>query len=259
MPILARETKLPIAELQHNQPIQTGMFYIVPPAMDAFYASGRFHLEKATGIGPKPSVDRLFASLAENHGRHSLGIILSGTGTDGTHGIRAIKAEGGITIAQLESTARFDSMPHSAIGTGHVDLALPPEDIAQQIHDMLAQPDISFLFASKPEPSEDEIQEILRMLLDQTGTDFRDYKRNTLLRRIERRMTVHKCKQLSEYAAYLKQKPEELYELHNDILISVTSFFRDTDAYQALRRVIEDVVPEGGHEIRVWVSGLCHG
>ncbi|UOG90900.1 MAG: ATP-binding protein [Candidatus Thiothrix sulfatifontis] len=259
VPILARETKLPIAELQHNQSIQTGMFYIIPPGMDAFYASGRFHLEKATGIGPKPSVDRLFASLAENHGRHSVGIILSGTGTDGTHGIRAIKAEGGITIAQLESTARFDSMPHSAIGTGHVDLALPPEDIAQQIHDMLAQPDISFLFTSKPEPSEDEIQEILRMLLDQTGTDFRDYKRNTLLRRIERRMTVHKCKQLSEYAAYLKQKPEELYELHNDILISVTSFFRDTDAYQALRRVIEDVVPEGGHEIRVWVAGCATG
>ncbi|MGB3918239.1 MAG: chemotaxis protein CheB [Thiothrix litoralis] len=259
VPILARETQLPIAELQDKQALNAGTFYIIPPAMDAFYANGHFHLEKATGIGPKPSVDRLFASLAENHGRHTVGIILSGTGTDGTHGIRAIKAEGGITLAQLESTARFDSMPHSAIGTGHVDLALPPEDIAQQIHDMLAQPDISFLFASKPEPSEDEIQEILRMLLDQTGTDFRDYKRNTLLRRIERRMTVHNCKQLSEYAAFLKQKPEELYELHNDILISVTSFFRDTDAYQALRRVLEDIVPQGGHEIRVWVAGCATG
>ncbi|MEN9424307.1 MAG: hypothetical protein RL122_1690 [Pseudomonadota bacterium] len=259
VPILARETHLPIAELQDKQVLKTGTFYIIPPAMDAFYAAGRFHLEKATGIGPKPSVDRLFASLAENHGRNSVGIILSGTGTDGTHGIRAIKAEGGITIAQLESTARFDSMPHSAIGTGHVDLALPPEDIAQQIHDMLAQPDISFLFAHKLEPSESEIQEILKMLLDQTGTDFRDYKRNTLLRRIERRMTVHKCKQLSEYAAFLKQKPEELYELHNDILISVTSFFRDTDAYLALRRVLDDVVPQGGHEIRIWIAGCATG
>lgn len=259
VPILARETKLPIGELQHDQILKPGTFHIIPPAMDAFYANGRIRLEKAIGIGPKPSVDRLFASLAENHGRHSVGIILSGTGSDGSHGIRAIKAEGGITIAQLESTARFDSMPHSAIGTGHVDLALPPEDIAQQIHDMLAQPDIAFLFASKPEPSEDEIQEILRMLLDQTGTDFRDYKRNTLLRRIERRMTVHKCKQLSEYSALLKKKPEELYELHNDILISVTSFFRDTDAFQALRRVVEDIVPQGGHEIRVWVAGCATG
>lgn len=129
VPILARETHLPIAELQDKQVLKTGTFYIIPPAMDAFYAAGRFHLEKATGIGPKPSVDRLFASLAENHGRNSVGIILSGTGTDGTHGIRAIKAEGGITIAQLESTARFDSMPRSAIGTGHVDLALPPKTL----------------------------------------------------------------------------------------------------------------------------------
>lgn len=259
VPILARETKLPISELTHNQVLEPGTFYIIPPAMDAYYSKARIHLEKATGIGPKPSVDRLFASLAENHGRRSIGIILSGTGMDGAHGIRAIKAEGGITLAQLESTARFDSMPHAAISTGHVDLALPPEDIAQQIHDLLEDPDSSFLFATKPEPSEDDIQEILRMLLDQTGSDFRDYKRNTLLRRIERRMTVHKYKQLGQYCAFLKQKPEELYELHNDILISVTSFFRDPDAFQALRRVLEDVVPQGGSDIRVWVAGCATG
>ncbi|WP_050987986.1 chemotaxis protein CheB [Thiothrix nivea] len=259
VPILARDTNLPVKELEHDQQLEAGMFYIIPPAMDAFYAKGRIRLEKATGIGPKPSVDRLFASLAENHGRHAIGIVLSGTGFDGSHGIRAIKAEGGITIAQLESTARFESMPHAAISTGHVDLALPPEDIAKQIHDLLEEPDSSFLLARKAEPSEDDIQEILRLLLEQTGSDFRDYKRNTLLRRIERRMTVHKYKQLGEYCKFLKDKPEELYELHNDILISVTSFFRDPDAFQALRRVLEDVVPQSGNDIRVWVAGCATG
>lgn len=259
VPILARETHLPISEVQHNTELQPGMLYVIPPAMDAFYTKGRIYLEKATGIGPKPSVDRLFSSLAENHGRHTIGIILSGTGSDGAHGIRAIKAEGGITLAQLESTARFDSMPHAAISTGHVDLALPPEDIAQQIHDLLTEPDDSFLFASKPTPSEDDIQEILRLLLEQTGSDFRDYKRNTLLRRIERRMTVHKYKQLSEYCAFLREKPEELYELHNDILISVTSFFRDVDAFQALRRVLEDIVKPDASDIRVWIAGCATG
>ncbi len=260
-PILSREvTSLSILELEHDQQLEGGHFYIVPPGMDACYANGRIHLEKATGIGPKPSVDRLFASLAENHGRHAIGIILSGTGMDGAHGIRSIKAEGGITMAQLESTARFNSMPHAAINTGHVDLILPPEEIAQQIHDLLAQPEGPFLFVNSPEPSEDEIQDILRMLLDQTGSDFRDYKRNTLLRRIERRMTLHKHKKLEEYCAYLRQKPEELYELHNDILISVTSFFRDPETFIALRQAMDDVLPSGSNkDIRIWVAGCATG
>lgn len=262
VPILSRETQLQVNELQHDQALQAGQLYIIPPGMDAFYTRQRIHLEKATGIGPKPSVDRLLASLAENHGERSIGIILSGTGMDGAHGIRAIKAEGGITIAQLESTARFDSMPHAAINTGHVDLVLPPEEIAQQIHDLLNQPGSSFPFSQKTEPSEDEIQEILRMLLDQTGTDFRDYKRNTLLRRIERRMTLHKCKRLDEYCSFLRDKPEELYELHNDILISVTAFFRDTDAYQVLHRMMEDIISQKGKiegEIRIWIAGCATG
>ena len=260
VPILSRETQLPIKELQHKQILEAGNLYIIPPAMDAYYSKDRMHLEKATGIGPKPSVDRLLTSLAENHGARCIGIILSGTGMDGSHGIRAIKAEGGITIAQLESTARFDSMPHAAIDTGHVDLVLSPEEIAQQIHDFLNQPDSFFPFAQKNEPSEDEIQEILRLLLDQTGSDFREYKRSTLLRRIERRLTIHKYKHLKDYCDFLKEKPEELYELHNDILISVTGFFRDIDAFQALRHNLEQIIPQTAHgDIRIWVAGCATG
>lgn len=262
VPILARETTMPVNELQQDHSLDGANLYIIPPGMDAYYAQGRIYLEKALGVGPKPSVDRLLTSLAENHGERSIGIILSGTGMDGSHGIRAIKAEGGITIAQLESTARFDSMPHAAINTGHVDLILPPEDIAQQIQDLLDQPDTFLPIAQRQEPSEDEIQEILRMILSQTGSDFREYKRTTLVRRIERRMLVHKYKSLAEYSEFLKSKPEELYELHNDILISVTSFFRDADAFQALHLTIEHVLPNtttSNAEVRIWVAGCATG
>lgn len=259
-PILSRETlELAIHEIEHEQIVEGSHFYIVPPGMDAYYANGQLHLEKATGIGSTSSIDRLFVSLAENHGRHSIGILLSGTGMDGVHGIRAIKAEGGITMAQLESTARFDSMPHATINTGHVDLVLPPEEIALQIKELVEQPDSPFRLTSRPEPSEDEIQEILWLLLDKTGSDFREYKRNTLIRRIERRMALHKRKTLEEYRDFLRQRPEKLYELHNDILISVTSFFRDPNSFHALHQVLEEVVSNKDKHIRIWVAGCATG
>ncbi|MBU0656637.1 MAG: PAS domain S-box protein [Gammaproteobacteria bacterium] len=259
--ILVRETEMPVEEVTHGQKLHGGRFYIVPPAMDVMYAKGRLHLEKATGIGPKPSIDRFFFSLSENYGQNCIGIILSGTGTDGAHGIRAIKAEGGITIAQQESTAKFSNMPHAAISTGQVDLILPPDIIAKKIQDFIDQPgDMLQLVRQAIDSDEDEIGEILLLLLRQTGSDFRDYKRSTLLRRIERRMIVHKCNELHEYIALLQQKPEELYELHNDILISVTSFFRDPDAFQELRNCLASLFGhKDSHEVRIWVAGCATG
>jgi two-component system CheB/CheR fusion protein len=259
--ILARETDMPVEEVVHGEDLQGGKFYIVPPAMDAMYAKGRIHLEKAVGIGPKPSIDRFFFSMSENHGPRSVGIILSGTGTDGAHGIRAIKAEGGITIAQQESTAKFSNMPHAAISTGQVDLILPPDAIARKIQDFIDQPgDMLQLAQQGMMDGEDEIGEILLMLLRQTNSDFRDYKRATLLRRVERRMTVHKCKELHEYVELLQQRPEELYELHNDILISVTSFFRDSDAFQGLRNCLPSLFQhKEASDLRIWVAGCATG
>ncbi len=258
--ILAREANLEIIELQDGQRLEGGNFYIIPPGMDGHYAKQRMFLQKATGIGPKPSVDRLLNSLAEGHGERSVGIILSGTGTDGSHGIRAIKAAGGITIAQQEASARFNGMPHAAIRTGHVDLILPPEELSQQLKELLEYPDHVLLFTNRSAPSENEISAILALLLEQTGGDFRDYKRNTLLRRIERRMTIHKLKELSEYYALLRKQPEELYELHNDILISVTAFFRDADAFLALHQVLDNLLPGNtGNEIRIWSAGCATG
>jgi two-component system CheB/CheR fusion protein len=260
VPILARESSLNITELKDGQQLEGGCFYITPPGMDAYYAKQRIYLQKAAGVGPKPSVDRLLVSLAEHHGARSIGIILSGTGTDGSHGIRAIKAAGGITMAQEEASARFNGMPHAAIRTGNIDLILPPEELAQQLGEFLDQPEPALLFAYQTPPSEDEIQEILSLLQQQTGSDFRDYKRNTLLRRIERQMTVHKCKDIGEYRTLLHKKPEELYELHKDILISVTAFFRDADAFLALHNSIGDVLSNlSGKDIRIWSAGCATG
>lgn len=260
--ILDRGTDLPVREVKDGQTLDSSTFYIVPPAVDAAYHEDRIFLSAATGIGPKPSIDRFFCSLAEHHGNRSIGIILSGTGSDGAHGIRAIKAEGGITIAQDENTAKFNNMPYVAISTGHIDLVLSPREIPLKIKELIEQPG-DYLLRPEPESSsEDEVERILLLLLAQTGSDFRDYKRTTLLRRIERRMTVHKCATLTDYLAYLNETPEELYELHNDILISVTSFFRDPDIFEVLRKQLNTIIldtSERQSELRIWVAGCATG
>jgi len=259
--ILSRDSTVPVTEAKNGEHLAGGHLYVVPPGMDAWYANGRVHLEKALGIGPKPSIDRFFFSLSENHGSHSIGIILSGTGTDGAHGIRAIKAEGGITIAQQQATAKFDSMPLAAISTGQVDLELAPLDIAHQITDFIDQPGETLDLKLEPvTDNHTDLGEILALVLAQTGSDFSDYKQKTLLRRIERRMTVHKLKSLEEYTHYLNEKPEELYELHNDILISVTSFFRDQAAFQVLSNHVSHLIPnDTTKELRIWVAGCATG
>lgn len=260
--ILARETDLPVEEITDGQVLNSSTLYIVPPAVDAIYREGRIFLTAATGVGPKPSIDRFFHSLSENHGERTIGIILSGTGSDGVHGVRAIKAEGGITIAQDESTAKFNNMPYAAISTGHIDLVLSPQEIPLKIKELIEQPG-DYLLRPEPETSsEDDIERILLLLMAQTGSDFRDYKRTTLLRRFERRMTVHKCATVKDYLAYLDETPEELYELHNDILISVTSFFRDPDTFDALRKQLNAIIlkdTDQQNELRIWVAGCTTG
>ncbi|MEZ5476788.1 MAG: chemotaxis protein CheB [Thiolinea sp.] len=264
--ILANETELPVMEVRDGQELEAAIFYVIPPGVDAYYKDGHLHLEKATGIGPKPSIDRFFHSLSKNHGERSIGIILSGTGSDGAHGIRAIKAEGGIAIAQDETTAKFNNMPFAAISTGHVDLILAPGNIPQQIREFIEHPqDHRLRLQAADEQKSDEITTILQLLLRQTGSDFRDYKRTTLIRRIERRMTVHKFNRLQDYIHYLEERPEELYELHDDILISVTSFFRDRAAFDTLRRHLGNIIrqndpsPKEVSDLRIWVAGCATG
>jgi two-component system CheB/CheR fusion protein len=211
-------------------------------------------------VGPRPSIDYFLTSLSEEKKDKAVGIILSGTGSDGTHGILAIKANGGLTIAQKEDTARYDGMPRSAIGTGHVDLILPPEKIGQELLAVLKYPRLVPLPLTL-EKAPIGLSRILRLLSARSGTELSDYKLSTVNRRIGRRMALHNIASVEDYSRFIEKTPEELDLLFKDILISVTSFFRDKEAFKALDRILEKALAEKaeGEVFRTWVVGCSTG
>lgn len=257
--ILARENEIPIKEIDDKETLEGGVLYIIPPGKDAYLKQQAIHLQSATGIGPKPSIDRIFISMSEEYGEQAVGIVLSGTGTDGAHGIRAIKAEGGITITQDERSAKFPSMPMAAVETGNVDLILPPESIGSRLPSLIQHPRHLPELLNNQLEDNDYLGKILLLLFNQTGSDFREYKQTTIYRRIERRMAIHKIFSLAAYLELLNDQPEELNHLHQDVLISVTDFFRDSDAFLALGENFSQVINEERKEIRVWVCGCATG
>src|SRR6185503_6929856 len=211
-------------------------------------------------------IDAFLQSLAEAQGSQSIGVILSGMGSDGTLGLEAIKAEGGITLAQDPRSAKNEDMPRGAIAAGCVDFVLSPEDIARELARLGHHP---YVAAGDPQaprsaegPSSDGLARILVALLRATGADFSGYKTTTLERRIARRMAVRRIQTLEEYAQHLEGDREETDALYQDCLISVTSFFRDREAFHALG---EHVLPTffkdrpADAPIRVWVPGCASG
>ena len=257
--ILERDTDIPVIELKSKQILKPSNLYIIPPGNDAYLKNNKIYLEEATGVGPKPSVDRFFLSLADQKGEKAVGIILSGTGSDGAHGMVGIKAEGGITIAQTIDSAKFASMPDAAINTGHVDLILEPEKIGPQLSELILYPRIVPTNIIEID-EKDYLSRIFRLLLDQTGGDFRNYKPATINRRIERRMAVHRVHQIEDYLTLLESLPKELDDLHQDILVSVTAFFRDTEAFKALDENIKQIVDNAKDDnIRIWIAGCATG
>jgi two-component system CheB/CheR fusion protein len=206
-------------------------------------------------------VDQFFRSLAEDLGHDAIGVVLSGTATDGTAGLEAIKAEGGITFAQ-DATAQHDGMPHSAIASGCVDLVLPPEGIAQEIV-RISKHQYSALVARARKPEDaPAFAQVVQLLHHGTGVDFSHYKFNTLFRRVTRRMVFLKLDTLPDYVKYLREVPAEIDALYQDILISVTSFFRDKDSFEILKskvftRLLQD---RSRHEpVRIWTLGCSTG
>lgn len=259
--LLGRTTELEVMEAEDKQSIQPNKVYIIPPGKDVTVSQGELYLsEPSMAVGPKPSIDFFMTSLAEDKGDKAVGIILSGTGSDGAHGMRAIKAEGGITIVQQQSTARYDGMPRAAIETGLIDLILPPERIIPELLDLLKYPPVVPEVPAEVAPP-DSLQTVFQILLDKTDCDFSDYKLSTIQRRIERRMAVHKLAELDEYIRYLKRSPDEVKLLFKDILISVTSFFRDSEAFEALAKTIRKMIKNKkmGDSIRIWVPGCATG
>ncbi|HCY87141.1 MAG TPA: hypothetical protein DHV36_18555 [Desulfobacteraceae bacterium] len=258
--LLTKHTRLKIEIIKDGTRVRPDTLYITPPSKDVKLAGGRLELSQAASIGPKPSIDLFFTSLAEEKGHNAVGIILSGTGTDGAHGIRAIKSNDGITIVQSLDTAKFDGMPRAAMETDCVDLVLPPEKIGHELESALKYPS---LIAQEPEHDRhlDEIRMILSLLNKRLKVDFSDYKSSTIYRRISRRMVLHKLSTLYDYLKFVKANPDELDKLYKDLLISVTSFFRDTKAFEALTVALRKKLKEKhpGDSIRIWVPACATG
>ncbi len=256
--LLSRITNIPVIEVQNGMVIKAKTIYMTPENTDIFISSGKIYLKSIQNTyGPKPSVNYFFNSLAQSYGSKSIGIILSGTGSDGAFGIRSIKAAGGITIAQSPLSAKYDGMPVSAINTGKVDIVAPIEKIANEIARI-----VDNLGKNVADSINNSIfSQIYRIIFEEKGVDFSQYKKNTLVRRIERRLSAVKIDNLNDYVDYLKSNIEEVTNLYNDILIGVTEFFRDGEVFEELKEQIRLIVDkkEQGEEIRFWSIGCSTG
>ncbi len=256
--LLSRITNIPVIEVQNGMVIKAKTIYMTPENSDIFVSNGRIYLKSIEQTyGPKPSVNYFFNSLAQTYGSKSIGIILSGTGSDGAFGIRAIKASGGITIAQSPQSAKYDGMPISAINTGKVDIVSPIENISNEISRIVDNLGKNVADSI----NSNIISQIYRIIFEEKGVDFSQYKKNTLTRRIERRLAALRIETLNDYVDYLKVNIDEVTNLYNDILIGVTEFFRDPEVFDEIKEQIQILLEkkEQGEEIRFWSIGCSTG
>ncbi|MFZ1398177.1 MAG: chemotaxis protein CheB [Candidatus Promineifilaceae bacterium] len=263
--LIQEYTSMPVFEVEDGLRVQPNTVYIIPPNRDLALFDGKLHLldpiKEAGGWLP---INFFFRSLAQDQRERAIGIVLSGTGSDGTLGIRAIKGEGGLVIAQTPESTEYDGMPRSAIATKLVDFVLPPAQMPAQL---LAY--TSRIFGRQrlpkvaaPATVEDSLNKVFILLRAANGNDFSQYKRSTIIRRIERRMALQHIDQIDEYVRFLQQSPKEIQALFQDVLIGVTSFFRDHDAFaalesQAIPRIFANKA--SGDPIRIWVPGCSTG
>jgi two-component system, chemotaxis family, CheB/CheR fusion protein len=258
--LIGHATRIPVKEAENGVIPDAGVVYVTPPNKDVFLEHGRIVLRAPhVQVGPKPSIDLFFESLADDAGGRAIGIILSGTGSDGAHGIRAIKAAGGITMAQSIASSKYDGMPKAATHTGAVDMELAPEEIAAELA-RIARLEPPTRYHSEL-PPKDPYQDIMAVLDRELGASFLHYKQSTILRRMERRILATRSESLKDYAAYLSQNPDEAKRLFQDMLISVTSFFRDPDSFKALNQhIVERLKAKPDHStFRCWVVGCATG
>src|ERR1700730_14314196 len=259
--ILTRETSLTVKEATDEEILRPNQIYVIPPNREMTMKEGTLRLwARSEARGRHMPIDRFFSSMAEERGSEAIGIVLSGTASDGTRGLNAIKEKGGITIAQDERSARYSSMPNSAISSGNVDLVLTPRAIADELARISGHPYVNK--QAEPKPSRDGRNKILTLLLSATGGDFTHYRQTTLLRRIQRRMILNRSEDFDAYVDLLQKSPSELEALHQDVLIHVTSFFREPEVFDDLR---ENVFPgltkdrNRTDPIRIWLPGSSTG
>jgi two-component system, chemotaxis family, CheB/CheR fusion protein len=263
--LLQKCTTMPILEVVDNMRVKPDTVYLALAGTNLAIFNGTLHLleiEPHTGV--HLPIDYFFRSLAEDQKHQAIGIVLSGTGSDGTLGLKAIKGESGMTMAQEPKSAKYSGMPHSAILTGSIDYVLPPIEMPAQLLAYVRGP---YLTPVSPLPGQDAdtgdiLQKIFVLLRDRTGNDFSLYKSNTIRRRLERRMNVHQIEDPKHYIRYLLRNPHEVDLLFQEALIGVTSFFRDPLAFEALVKIGLPALLDSkreGDQVRVWVPGCSTG
>lgn len=266
--ILSRATSIPVLEAQNGMRVQPDHVYVIPANCDMTIQGAVLRLTR----GREPhtvntNIDIFLRSLASDQGKNAIGVVLSGTATDGTLGLAAIKGEGGITFAQDPTSAKYDGMPASAISAGYVDFIMPPDRIAQELDRIRQHPYVS---GSLPEVDEDGqeqaetyMTQVFRLLRRATGVDFSEYKPPTIGRRIQRRMALNRVHKLSDYTAILHRDRNEVNALYQDLLINVTGFFRNPEAFEALKSEVYPSITKArtmpGSAIRIWVPGCSTG
>ena len=257
--LLARHTKMPIQIIESGITAEPNNIYLIPPRTNLSIYHGKLYLEEQNAHQKlNLPIDVFFRSLAIDQERKAIGIILSGTGSDGAIGVRAIKESGGIILVQDERSAKFDGMPQSAIATGIVDAILPAEKMADFLKDYIAHP--FNLGKDKELPTElDSLSKILMILRDSSGVDFSYYKESTIVRRIERRIQINRFATLEEYVPYLNESQKEKDTLYRELLIGVTSFFRDQEAFKHLKDKVLPKLNYRKENIRVWSAACSTG
>ncbi len=272
--LLQRVTSLSVGEAADRMRVEANHVYVIPPNAELSVAHGLLHVIPPTEPrGRRLPIDVLLSSLAREQGASAVGVILSGMGSDGTLGLQALKAVGGLTVVQEPSSAQFDSMPRSAIGAGYADIVALPADMPKRILDCLAldgqsnstigeaRPD-STPTDERSDPPADTIETIFGLLRQRTRHDFSLYKPSTLNRRIERRMAIHGLAEVAVYVGVLRQNPQEIDLLFKELLIGVTSFFRDVAVWQYMLDTALPALLErrgGETKFRAWVAGCSTG
>ncbi len=262
--LLQRTTLMKVFQVKDRMPVEANCVYVIPPNKDMSILHGVLHLFEPTAPrGLRLPIDFFLRSLADDLRELSIGVILSGMGSDGTLGLQAIKEKGGVVLVQEPASAKFDSMPRSAIESGMVDLIAPAEQLPDKIIDFLRH--ASTIVSKELALQEKELsslEKVLILLRSQTGQDFSLYKRNTVYRRIERRMSIHQIDRIASYVRYLQENPQEVELLFKELLIGVTSFFRDPEAWDHLQKdAISTLLgqrPAGGI-LRAWSVGCSSG
>ena len=265
--LLARRTAMPVTEVSDGLCVKPNHVYVIPPNAAMSIADHTLHLQpRDESGGMHMTVDHFMRALAEQQGNRAIGVILSGSGSDGTLGMAEIQAHGGVTFAQDEASAKYYGMPRSAVVAGYVDYVLAPKGIAKELARIARHPYVargnfsgSTDLASAPSATLNTIFQVLRK---NTGVDFTHYRQTTILRRIQRRMVVHKIEKIKEYSKYVQSHPAEIKALQQDMLINVTSFFRSPRVFETLKSTVFSSIQKNCSRergIRIWTPGCSSG